>query len=328
MLNTDDVKRRLGGAFTQEQVDVLTGLLSELHGGLATSVDMEDLKDVVKALAVAQARAEERLEGVESRMDRVEAALDRLEAAQARAEKRLEALEDRMDRVEAALDRLEAAQARAEKRLEALEKRMEGVEDRMDRVEAALDRLEAAQARAEKRLEALEDRMDRVEDRMDRVEATLDRLAAAQARTEEALEKLTEAHDETRKQLGGLSHTVGYILENEAYRALPALLKAEHGIEVEDRLIRTYLTTDRGYPVEVNIFGRGRRNGREVVVLGESKSQLSAKNIDHFIQGRLTRLEPLFEEVFAVLVTHMISSPDVAAYAQERGIALYYSYQF
>ena len=265
MLNTDDVKRRLGGAFTQEQAGILTSLLSELHVGLATSVDMEDLKDVVKALAVAQARSEERLEGVESRMDRVEAALDRLEAAQ----------------------------ARSEKRLEALEKRMEGVESRMDRVEA-----------------------------------TLERLAAAQARTEEALEKLTEAHDETRKQLGGLSHTVGYILENEAYRALPALLKADHGIEVEDRLIRTYLTTDRGYPVEVNIFGRGRKNGREVVILGESKSQLSAKHIDHFIQGRLTRLEPLFEDVFAVLVTHMISSPAVADYAQERGIALYYSYQF
>ena len=251
MLNTDDVKRRLGGAFTQEQADMLTGVLSELHVGLATSVDMQDLKDAVKALAAAQVRSEERLEGVEVRMDRVEATLDRLAAAQARSEERL-----------------------------------------------------------------------------DRVEAALDRLAAAQARTEEALKKLTEAHDETRKQLGGLSHTVGYILENEAYRALPALLAADHGIEVEDRLIRTYLTTDRGYPIEVNIFGKGRRNGREVVVIGESKSQLSTKNIDHFIQGRLTRLEPLFEDVFPVLVTHMISSPDVAAYAQERGIALYYSYQF
>ena len=279
MLNTDDVKRRLGGAFTQEQADILTGVLSELHVGLATSVDMQDLKDAVKALAVAQARSEERLEGVETRMDRVEAALERLEAAQARSEERLE-----------------------------------GVETRMDRVEATLDRLAGAQARSEERL--------------DRVEATLDRLAAAQERTEEALKKLTEAHDETRKQLGGLSHTVGYVLENEAYRALPTLLAADHGIEVEDRLIRTYLTTDRGYPVEVNIFGRGRRNGREVVVIGESKSQLSAKNIDHFIQGRLTRLEPLFEDVFPILVTHMISSPDVAAYAQERGIALYYSYQF
>ena len=314
MLNTDDVKRRLGGAFTRDQAAILTSLLSELHVGLATSVDMEDLKDAVKALAVAQARSAERLEGVENRMDRVEATLDRLATAQARSEKRLEGLEHRMDRVEAAIERLEAAQARSEKRLE-------GLEHRMDRVEAAIERLEAAQTRSEKRLEGLEHRMDRVE-------ATLDRLATAQAGTEEALKKLTEAHDETRKQLGGLSHTVGYILENEAYRALPALLKADHGIELEDRLIRTYLTTDRGYPVEVNIFGRGRRNGREVVVLGESKSQLSAKNIDHFIQGRLTRLEPLFEDVFAILVTHMISSPDVAAYAQERSIVLYYSYQF
>ena len=75
MLNTDDVKRRLGGAFTQEQADILTGVLSEFHVGLATSVDMQDLKDVVKALAVAQARSEERLEGVETRMDRVEATL-------------------------------------------------------------------------------------------------------------------------------------------------------------------------------------------------------------------------------------------------------------
>lgn len=251
MLNTDDVKRKLGGAFTQEQADILAGVLSEFHVGLATSVDMQDLKDVVKALAVAQARSEERLEGVETRMDRVEATLDRLAAAQAGSEERL-----------------------------------------------------------------------------DRVEATLDRLAAAQAGTEEALKRLAEAHDETRKQLGGLSHTVGYILENEAYRALPALLATDHGIEVADRLIRTYLTTDRGYPVEVNIFGRGHRNGREVVVIGESKSQLSAKNIDHFIQGRLARLEPLFEDIFPVLVTHMISSPDVADYAQEHGIALYYSYQF
>jgi len=244
VLNTDDVRSKLEGAFTQEQAGILTGVLSELHVGLATSIDMQDLKDAVKALAVAQARSEERLEGVESRMDRVESSLDRLAAAQARSEERL------------------------------------------------------------------------------------DRLAAAQARTEEALKKLADAHDETRKQLGGLSHTVGYVLENEAYRALPALLAAEHGIELKDRLIRTYLTTDRGYPVEVNIFGRGDRNGREVVVLGESKSQLSTKDIDRFIQGRLTRLEPLFEDIFTVLVTHMTSSPDVADYAQERGIALYYSYQF
>ena len=153
-------------------------------------------------------------------------------------------------------------------------------------------------------------------------------LVVTQNRITEELNKMTDEHLKMCQYIGEISMTWDYDLQNEAYRALPALLAADHGIEVADRLIRTYLTTDRGYPVEVNIFGKGRRNGREVVVIGESKSQLSAKNIDHFIQGRLTRLEPLFEDVFPVLVTHMISSPDVADYAQERGIALYYSYQF
>ena len=153
-------------------------------------------------------------------------------------------------------------------------------------------------------------------------------LEGTQARITEELNKVTDGHLKARQHLDEIEMTWDYELQNEAYRALPTLLAADHGLEVEDRLIRTYLTTDRGYPVEVNIFGKGRRNGREVVVIGESKSQLSAKNIDHFIQGRLTRLEPLFEDVFPVLVTHMISSPDVAAYAQECGIALYYSYQF
>ena len=122
--------------------------------------------------------------------------------------------------------------------------------------------------------------------------------------------------------------TVGYTLENAAYRALPTLLKADHGIEVQGQIIRTYLTDNRGRSLEVNIYGKGRKNGREVVILGESKSQLSANHIDRFIDRRLKHLRPQFEHVLPVLVTHMISSEPVAAYAKKHGIALYYSYQF
>ena len=122
--------------------------------------------------------------------------------------------------------------------------------------------------------------------------------------------------------------TVGYTLENAAYRALPALLKADYGIEIQDRLIRTYLTDDKNRSLEVNIFGKGLKNGREVVILGESKSQLSERHINRFISTRLRHLKPLFGEVLPVLVTHMISSAGVADYAKEQGIALYYSYQF
>ena len=234
-------------------------------------------------------------------------AIEKLTAAQARTEERLE-------RVEAAIEKLTAAQARTEER-------MDRMEDRMDRVEVAIEKLTAAQARTE-------ERMDRMEDRMDRVEAAIEKLTAAQARTEQTLNDLIGAHRETRRQLGGLSMTVGYTLENVAYRALPALLKADYGIEVQGQLIRTYLTDNRGRSLEVNIYGKGRENGREVVILGESKSQLSANHIERFIKRRLKPLRPQFENVLPVLITHMISSEPVAAYAKEHGIALYYSYQF
>ena len=49
-------------------------------------------------------------------------------------------------------------------------------------------------------------------------------LAEALKRTEEELRKLISEHRKTREQLGGLSHTVGYILEDRSYAALPYLL--------------------------------------------------------------------------------------------------------
>ena len=267
-----DTKRKLASAFTKDQVAILAEVLDEQRVGLATSVDMQDLKDAVKRLAIAQARTEERLE-------HVEVAIEKLVVAQARAEERLEHVEARMDRVEAAIEKLAAAQARTEKRVDSLE-------------------------------------------------ATLEKLAAAQVQTERTLNDLIDAHRETRRQLGGLSMTVGYTLENAAYRALPELLKADYGIEVQGQIIRTYLTDNRGRSLEVNIYGKGRENGREVVIIGESKSQLSANHIERFINRRLKPLRPQFEHVLPVLVTHMISSEPVAAYAKEHGIALYYSYQF
>ena len=258
MFDANDIKRKLGDTFTEDQIQTLTEVLREGYVGLATSIDMRDLKDAVKDLAIAQARSEERL-----------------------------------DRIEAAIEKLTAAQVRSEERLDR-------VEERLDRIEAAIEKLTVAQICSEERLDTLTERLD----------------------------TLVKEHGKTRTQLGGLAMTVGYTLENAAYRALPALLKADYGIEIQDRLIRTYLTDDKKRSLEVNIFGKGLKNGREVVILGESKSQLSAKHINRFISTRLYHLKPLFGEVLPVLVTHMISSEGVAAYAKEQGIALYYSYQF
>ncbi|MDH7485817.1 MAG: hypothetical protein QHJ81_06015 [Anaerolineae bacterium] len=161
-------------------------------------------------------------------------------------------------------------------------------------------------------------------------------LAEAQRRTEQrveelavALRQLTEEHIETRRQVGGLATTVGYRLEDEAFKALPALLQRDFGIIVQGRLRRRFVTDNRGQPLEVNIIGDALRDGQAVVIVGESKSQLSKNRVDEFVQKKLKRLEGVFEaQMFPVLVTYMISEPDVEEYTKAQGIALYYSFDF
>jgi len=70
---------------------------------------------------------------------------------------------------------------------------------------------------------------------------TVKELAEAQKRTEEEIAKLSRGLQITREQLGGLSRSVGYALENEAYRHLPSILKKYYNIETIERLIRTYI---------------------------------------------------------------------------------------
>ncbi len=162
----------------------------------------------------------------------------------------------------------------------------------------------------------------------DGLKAIVKELAEAQTRTEEALQKLTEEQGEARKQLGGISMTIGYTLENEAFKALPGLLQRDFGIIVRGKPKRKYVTDNKGKSIEVNIIGEATKEGKEIVIVGETKSQLSKNDVDSFVRRKLNRLEGVFEEMFPVLVTHMTSSYDVEEYAKEKGIALYYSYDF
>ena len=69
------------------------------------------------------------------------------------------------------------------------------------------------------------------------------------------------------------------------------------------------------------------RDGEQIVIMGESKSQLSRKDVDNFLK-RLKSIEPAMKgEKFLLMVTHM-TRPEVAAYAKDKGIKIYYSYEF
>ena len=159
-----------------------------------------------------------------------------------------------------------------------------------------------------------------------RTEARVEELAEAQKGTEKALALLTGEHHKTRQELGGLSATVGYRLEDEAFKGLPALLKRDLGLELDAPLRRRFMPDKQGRLVEVNIIGSGTRYGKPVTVLGEAKSQLSKRMVNEFLRKRLARFQGVFQEILPVLVTYMISEPDAEEYARQKGVAVYYSY--
>ncbi|MGF1480815.1 MAG: hypothetical protein ACFB4I_15245 [Cyanophyceae cyanobacterium] len=161
-----------------------------------------------------------------------------------------------------------------------------------------------------------------------RTEQRLEELAQAQTRTEQRVDELAQALRETNRQVGGLAMTIGYTLENESYKALPALLRENFNLAVQGRLKRGYVTDEQGRSLEVNILGQAVREGKNYTIVGESKSQLSTRDIDRFVRRKLDPLRGVLGDVFPLLVTHMVSSPEVENYAQEQGVTLYYSYDF
>ena len=237
--------------------------------------DFEELKGVVKELAEAQKRTEQRVE------------------------------------------ELTEVQKRTEESLESFKKT---TEENFNRVWKAIDELVEAQKRTEQRVDELVEAQKRTEQRVDE-------LAEAQKRTEEEIRKLTKEQIKIKEELGGLSHTVGYRLEDEAFKALPSLLKQDFGITLVGKLKRDFLEIEPQKFIEVNIWGYGKKNGKEYTIIGEAKSQLKKKDIDEFLKKLEVIKKYIPKKQFPILVTY-IAHPQVQSYAKEKNIKIYFSYEF
>ena len=319
-----------------------------------TKAEFEQLMSIVRGLVEASQKADERLSRLEVAAQKAEERLARLELVMEKAEERLTRLELVMEKAEERLTRLELAMEKAEERLTRLELAMEKAEERLTRLELAMEkaeerltRLELAMEKAEERLTRLELAMEKAEERLTRVENAVAELTAAQKKAEERLTRLESAvkelvdaqkrtEEEVRKlaesqgriwdQLGGLAHTVGYRLEDEAMKALPTILKRDCNIEVIGSLKRSYIEVEKDKYIEVNIWGKAKKDGEEFLVIGEAKSQLRKSAVDAFLEKteRLAKVLPL--QQIKVLITYQ-AHPDTEKYARDKGILVYYSYE-
>jgi hypothetical protein len=314
MLTQARMRQKLEQVFERRQAEVLAEVVEAAYADLVKTGDFNELKGIVKELAQAQQRTETRMEELTQAQQRTETRMEELAQAQQRTETRMEELAQAQQRTETRMEELAHAQQRTETRVEELAQAQQ-------RTEMRVEELAHAQQRTETRVEELAQAQQRTEVAVQRTEAAVQRLADAQR-------QLAQDHAETRRQLGGLTATVGYTLENEAFKALPALLTRDYGLTVTGRLRRGYVTSAAGQPLEINVLGQATRDAERLTIVGESKAQLSKNKVDSFIREVLRQLPPDVGAVFPLLVTHMISEPEAEAYARQQGIAVYYSYDF
>jgi len=225
--------------------------------------------------------------------------VNELTEAQKRFEERLSAVEDRLGRVEKIIEELAEAQRKFEERLSA-------VEDRLGKVEKVIEELIEANRRAEERLT--------------RLEKVVEELAQAQKRTEEALIKLTRRVDMIQERLEGVSNSVGYSLENAAYKALPKLLRSE-GIEVIGKLVRRYYGE-----YQINLWGEAKRDGEKILLLGEVKVRPSKSEIRRFLKIAEEIGKREKKETYLLFVAHDYH-PSIETYLKGSGIKYYWSYE-
>ncbi|MBF0344038.1 MAG: hypothetical protein HQL06_07390 [Nitrospirae bacterium] len=122
----------------------------------------------------------------------------------------------------------------------------------------------------------LEDEQRRFADEQRKTNQELQEVKQSQARMEKTLDLTVTKVDSLERKVGsldvkygGLSESLGYVLENEAYRALPAFLKRNYGLTITGKFKRRHF---KG--VEINFFGEGTREGTPVVIVGEAKQKL------------------------------------------------------
>jgi myosin heavy subunit len=235
--------------------------------------------------------------------------------------------EENFKKVWQVINELAEAQKRTEQRVEELAEAQKRTEREVSDLKTVVEELAEAQKRTEREVSDLKTVVRELAEAQKRTEQRVEELAEAQKRTEEELKKLVGEHKKTKVDLGGLQHTVGYVLEDRAYVGLPKLLKEDFGVELTEPLRREYIEVSPGNYKEVNIIGRGRRNGEQVWIIGECKSQIKKKEIDDFLKLLKSIDEVLPGKKIPVVVTYQ-ASPPVREYIKQKGMKLYFSYQF
>ena len=222
---------------------------------------------------------------------------------------------------------LTEAQINTEKSLNKLFELHEKSEERLANIEKWQELTEQRLANIAKWQEKTEERLANIEKWQEKTEKRLNELTIAVEKLTISLDKTQKELKETKQLVGNISDRVGYLLEDRAIKNLPPILKNRYGIKIKERLVRKFVSYN-GKTDELNIFGIGEKQNKEIYILGESKSRLSKRHIDNFLKmvKRLEKNKIIGKEKFLFMITYTVHL-EIEEYAKEKGIEVIWSYE-
>jgi uncharacterized phage infection (PIP) family protein YhgE len=334
MINLEQIIRQLEEAFEPAQAEKIALTLYEMTQSLYERQLIQHIDALSVQLRQFEQRMTERFDALTEQTQRNTEAIAALAEQTQRNTEAIAALAEQTQRNTEAIARHEAILERHSELIAENSRAIRALQESMEQMRQHFtERIDALEQHFTQRIDALEQhftqRIDALEQHFtQRIDVLEQSMEVMRQHFTQRLDKLERRVDDLAKQVGGLAITVGYTLENEAYKALPALLLRDHGLQVIGRLKRGYAVDAEGNAYEVNILGAAQRDGQRLTIIGESKAQLSKQDIDRFVRRKLKPLQRIYGTVFPIIVTHMTTSPDVERHARERGVTVYYSYDF
>ena len=201
-------------------------------------------------------------------------------------------LTERMGGLTERIDGLAAAQERTDQQLTRLATAQERTDGRMDQLTHRMDQLAESQQSMQRTFERfmvrteeqymsvrkeMREGYDQLDRRFDRLETKHDRLET----------KMDASFADVRKQLGGLSLSVGMGLEAYALDKIPRLLEMHCGFKTESVFPETF--TDGGRTEKIDVVVRGSIASQPAVVVCEVKTTITQTEVRDFF-GRVDRV--------------------------------------
>jgi len=187
-----------------------------------------------------------------------------------------------------------------------------------------VNELAKAQKKSEERLTRLETAVEELAKAQRETQKQVNEIAKAQKKSEERLTKVEITLSQLNKQVGSLSQSIGFGLEDIARVVLPGYLKRHLDIDV-DNFERRFFFIDKK-EIEVNLYAEGKQKGKEIIILGESKGRIYQREVEEFRDG-INILKDVLQKPFIKLMFGFFIHPSGQEVASKEDIILIASYQ-